>query len=373
MKRNATENNRLEFKLRIDLSGPGAKAELVRDVIALANSEGEWPREEGYLVVGFKNGTCHDVTQEHYDDATFRQILDSYISPPLNVAYREFGNRAGGRAGVLIVTPEPLTLYVVRKRMNDGQQGVLLYPGQCWGRRSSGKAELDGDAIVARTEAILAQKLDACAAPLRERIAKLESEAGPMLDVRRIRYEMEATSDWEKLEDCLARLLPYAHEYDDPIRQEILYAIHAATMWTRHDMSASGARAIDVLLGEMMPVRAGGMHHPASVPLSVGDQQLLKGIENVAYEVLWDACRYIRDPKILEIPIHRYWSLIRFTALNKLTRLRDAFMENLRHCQNICNETSKGRTFPEGWNAIEETMKDALDLPQPDKKVKKSK
>jgi len=57
IKKNKKENSRLEFKLRIDLGTPGAKAEFIRDVIALANSEGEYPRNEGYLVVGAKNGS----------------------------------------------------------------------------------------------------------------------------------------------------------------------------------------------------------------------------------------------------------------------------------------------------------------------------
>jgi hypothetical protein len=46
IKRNKREDSRLEFKRRIDLSAPDAKAEFIRDVIAMANSEGENPRKE---------------------------------------------------------------------------------------------------------------------------------------------------------------------------------------------------------------------------------------------------------------------------------------------------------------------------------------
>jgi hypothetical protein len=74
-KNNKKENSRLEFKLKVDLSTPGAKAEFIRDVIALANSEGEDPRGDGHLVIGFKDGRHHDVAGEHYDGATFGQIL----------------------------------------------------------------------------------------------------------------------------------------------------------------------------------------------------------------------------------------------------------------------------------------------------------
>jgi hypothetical protein len=61
IKNNKKENSRLEFKLKVDLSTPGAKAEFIRDVIALANSEGEVPRDDGYLVIGFKDGRYHDI------------------------------------------------------------------------------------------------------------------------------------------------------------------------------------------------------------------------------------------------------------------------------------------------------------------------
>ena len=62
IKRNAKESSRLEFKLKLDNSNPGVKAEFIRDVIALANSEGETPRDDGYLVVGFKDGRFHERT-----------------------------------------------------------------------------------------------------------------------------------------------------------------------------------------------------------------------------------------------------------------------------------------------------------------------
>jgi hypothetical protein len=87
----------LNSKLRVDLSTPGAKAEFIRDVIALANSEGECPRSEGHLVIGFRNGQRHDVKNENYDGARFGQILDSYIFPAVETVYEEFGNKSRGR------------------------------------------------------------------------------------------------------------------------------------------------------------------------------------------------------------------------------------------------------------------------------------
>src|SRR5262249_26830983 len=107
MKENKKENSRLEFKLLIDLSNVSFKAEFVRDIISLANSEGEYPREDGLLVIGFRNGKYQDVAACHYDGATFSQVVDAYISPLLTTRYEEFSNGKRGRTGLLIVKPDP--------------------------------------------------------------------------------------------------------------------------------------------------------------------------------------------------------------------------------------------------------------------------
>ena len=74
MKKNKKENSRLEFKLKVDLNTIGAKAEFIRDVIALANSGGEDLRSDGYLVIGFRNGEYFDIQSEHYEGAKFGQL-----------------------------------------------------------------------------------------------------------------------------------------------------------------------------------------------------------------------------------------------------------------------------------------------------------
>jgi len=110
IKKNAKESSRLEFKLKVEIGAPGGKAEFIRDVIALANSEGETPREDGHLVIGFKDGRFH-VKDEHYDGARFGQILDSYIFPAVNYAWKAFEVK-GASIGVLLIRPAMEVVYV---------------------------------------------------------------------------------------------------------------------------------------------------------------------------------------------------------------------------------------------------------------------
>lgn len=371
LRRNRKENSRLEFKLRLELGSAGAKAEFIRDVLSLANSEGEAPREDGHLVIGFKNGKLHDIRGDRYDGATFGQILDSYIFPPISTLYEEFDNGADGRVGVLVVRPDPGALYVVYKTLQEPNRVSLLAPGQCWARRSDRKVELSGEDIHERIATMTSRMIEAATAPLLQRISKLEYEAGPALEVKRIRFAMEATRKWPDLEEYLDKLLPYAREFDNPIKHEVLDAVRATTAWTHEGIPLSGAHAVNAVLGEIMPISLGGMHHSNAREIPLEDQELLRRIEDATYELTWNACRYARDLAVVEVWTRRYCLLIRATALNRLERLQSPFLDNARHCQKICKEERNGRAFPEGWKMLEDAINEALDLPEPPRRGKK--
>lgn len=361
LKKNRKENSRLEFKLKVDIRTPETKAEFIRDVIALANSEGERPREEGYMVIGFRKGQYFDIKSEHYEGATFGQILDSFIYPPIDTLYEEFGSKTRPHFGVLIVRPNPDTLYVVNKRLVGEKGELLLLPGQCWGRRSDRKVELNGEAIHARLKDILESHLEDATDALRKRVKKLEREGGPALEVKRIRFEMEATSDWSALEGYLDKLMPYAREFDHVVKHEVLNAVMDATGRTRQGMQLGVAQSADNVLMEVMPVKGGGLNYPTREEITEEDQELLKRMEHATFEMTWDACRYLRDMKIVEVAAHLYWVLIRYATLNRLERLQSEALHNARYCQYICMEERTGKAFPEAHQKLGEEIEDALD------------
>ena len=329
MKDGKKENRRLEFKLLIDLRNNSTKAEFVRDVIALANSEGEYPREDGLLVIGYKNGKYQDVAGDHYDGATFGQIIDAWVSPPLDTAYEEFSNGKRGRAGMLIIKPDTNVLYTARKKVHDKSGIAELLPGQSWGRRGDRKIELTGDVIHERLCQIVERKVETATAELQERVAKLEGESGPVLEVKRTRFEIEATRDWAKREPLIGRLLPYAREFGYEVRNEVLEALSEVTGRTRQGMTLGVAREVDSVLGKLMPVGFGGTvrTHPARKEITKQDQVLLGRVGDATFEMTWDACRYLRNLELVEIGADRFWSLIRFATLNGLRRLSIAILE----------------------------------------------
>src|SRR5258708_25322548 len=100
------ENQRVEFKKRIELRTAEGKAEFIRDSIAIANSAGEVPRGPGYIVIGVKKGKSFDITSEQYDGATFREILRAQVTPELEMHYHEVTTATGERVGIIEIVPD---------------------------------------------------------------------------------------------------------------------------------------------------------------------------------------------------------------------------------------------------------------------------
>jgi hypothetical protein len=297
----------------------------------------------------------HDFADRIVED------LDSYIYPPIDTNYEEYGNRSRRTVGVLIVKPDVDKLYVVKKRLADENGRPLLLPGQCWGRKSDRKVELSGDVIHARLNDILESHVAEATHALTKRIKKLEHEGGPAFEVKRIRFEMEATSDWSALEGYLDKLMPYAREFDHVVKHEVLNAVMDVTGRTRQGMPLGVAQSVDNVLMEVMPVKGGGLKHPSRDEITGDDQELLKRMEHATFEMTWDACRYLRDIKIVEVVARLYWVLIRFATLNRLKRLQTEALHNARYCWYICTEERMGKTFPEAHKQLGEAIADALD------------
>ncbi len=74
------ESPSVEFKREINLDNSQQKAEFIKDIIALANSV----RENGYMLVGVSNDKA--LTGIPYlEEERIQEIIQTYISPPLNV------------------------------------------------------------------------------------------------------------------------------------------------------------------------------------------------------------------------------------------------------------------------------------------------
>jgi len=172
---------------------------------------------------------------------------------------------------------------------------------------------------------------------------------------------MERHSGWDALDEYLDKLMPYAREFDNSVKHEVLDAVMEVTGRTKLGMPAKVARSVDTVLLEVMPVKGGGFNYPAREPFSERDLELLERIEHATFEMTWDACRYLRDIEVVEVCARLYWYLIRFTTLNKLRGLQSECLHNVRYARHMCTEERKGKTFPEAHQKLSWEIRDALD------------
>ena len=107
---------------------------------------------------------------------------------------------------MLIIKADANALHVLSKKLLDNNGKVLLSPGQSWGRKAGRKFELNGEAIHMRSQDIQRHMIEDATGPLPARIDKLERDAGPALEVKRIRFAMEANNHWATVEDPIPRV-----------------------------------------------------------------------------------------------------------------------------------------------------------------------
>lgn len=216
IKENKTENQRLEFKKRIELQAAAGKAEFVRDSIALANSDNESPRYPGYLIVGVKKGKVFDISSENYDGATFREIMRAYITPEPEMHYHELNVSHRGRVGVIEFVPDPEAIYLAKRDLLSESGEKLIAAGQSWKRTGDQKLSLSGDEILSRIGTIISRAQVKAIAPLHRRLSELEqvlTQSGPVAEVTRVGYVIEMEPSWSKIADELPKLIPYLRDY----------------------------------------------------------------------------------------------------------------------------------------------------------------
>jgi hypothetical protein len=99
------ETSTVDFKRELPLNSPRQKAELIRDVLALANTKASGSR---FLVIGFDPVT-HELTHSVDPAITLErleQILHAYSDPTPDLRYRRV-RHSSGTAGVVEVLRDP--------------------------------------------------------------------------------------------------------------------------------------------------------------------------------------------------------------------------------------------------------------------------
>lgn len=144
------ETPTVDLRRQLELGTPARNAELVKDVIALANTKASGPR---YLLIGFTDDGDYyapsdadervkrDRLLEDLNQDRLQSIISSYTSPAVKVRYTEVTYRAG-RMGRLEFLRDPTEVpYAVSNRVRKlkkghGFHGTWPSPGRRAPRKS---------------------------------------------------------------------------------------------------------------------------------------------------------------------------------------------------------------------------------------------
>ena len=138
------ENEHVDFKVELNVSDPKGKSEFVKDVISLANSHGEGSR---FLLIGVdENAPPRDISHLNLDDAHLHQIVDAYVEPRVNFAFRTISHQSV-TLGAIEIAQSSERFHLVKKDLHGldttGKQIKLLERGQIWIRRGAAKSPIN--------------------------------------------------------------------------------------------------------------------------------------------------------------------------------------------------------------------------------------
>ena len=148
------ETTSVDFKRELYLDTAGEKAEFIKDIIGLANTQASGRR---WLVVGFDDRTrqIHIPSeppekgewQKKITQDRIEQLLSAYVAPNINVRF-EIINFSGGVVGKLEIIREAAKLpYRVSKSLGDKEDKKRIEEGQIFVRHGSHTVQPDDEEL----------------------------------------------------------------------------------------------------------------------------------------------------------------------------------------------------------------------------------
>jgi len=138
------ENEGLDFKRTLEIQRKHDQAELIKDVLAMANTVRD-TENSSHIIIGAKDGIGYDISGLRLDDASIQQIVNTRIDPAVKFSYYELEIESGKAIGVIEIPKSPDKPHFVKDDFTDNDE-VLLHKGTCPVRQgSSTKVALKDD------------------------------------------------------------------------------------------------------------------------------------------------------------------------------------------------------------------------------------
>jgi hypothetical protein len=171
-----SEVAKIDFKAEIETGTHEQKAELLKDIIAIANTYDDNYEDHGFIIYGVKAKIITGITHTETDTDKFQnhieQLLKSYISPMPPVYVLGFETTDGKKWGAIAIPPRNSKPYMFFKELNcPADKTRSRKKGEWFVRRGS-----TTDVGLPEDLAIITQKqMEITLEPLRESIRSLQA------------------------------------------------------------------------------------------------------------------------------------------------------------------------------------------------------
>jgi len=128
--RSKNETSKIDFKKTVDVHSREGQAELIKDVLGIANAESNG-EETGYLIIGAFDGQTYDIAGLELDDSALQQIINKRCHRPVMFEYKQYVLEKGNTTGVIIIPKRDELPHLVKEKFFDEKGNVLLYEGEC--------------------------------------------------------------------------------------------------------------------------------------------------------------------------------------------------------------------------------------------------
>ena len=177
-----TEIAKIDFKTEIETATNEQKADLLKDIIAIANTFDDSYEDHGFIIYGVKAKTITGITQTESDTDKFQnhieQLLKTYISPMPQIYVLGFETTDGKNWGVIVIPPRNNKPHMFFKDLFCTDRSRSRKRGEWFVRRGS-----TTDPGLPEDLALITQKqTELLLDPLRESIRSLQSRVAKTED-----------------------------------------------------------------------------------------------------------------------------------------------------------------------------------------------
>jgi hypothetical protein len=137
------ETTKVDFKLKFQLQSLADKAELLKDIMSLVNSEiSSDGQDDALLIIGAKKGQFIDIgSSPGWDESDIQSLVRDHLCHQLYFSLYKFACDEGKSFAVLHIPAGQSRPFLVKKMIKDNSS-IYLYEGAGWTRDGSEKRPL---------------------------------------------------------------------------------------------------------------------------------------------------------------------------------------------------------------------------------------